>query len=167
MKRRHLPDPVSRKGNRWTFASESRPHVLYTTLREGSVYKCGCKARGLCWHVRRAVMDDAKPRWGRVQIFTDEAKAKRQKNRVITMTVKGKPFYVVYARRKLDLDNPDVKAVLFVGPWTTPSSELVFDWKTDRVIVPGLALLDEAARRGWHGGSRGRFRQEIKQEEKQ
>jgi len=88
-----------RKGNRWTFPSESRDRVTYTTTRNGREYKCGCPARGLCKHITSAVMDDAKTKFDLVQVWTSEADADRQHRRKIQMTANGVPFWVTFAER--------------------------------------------------------------------
>ena len=82
--------------NRWRFPSESRDRVSYTVNRDGTAYKCGCPARGLCKHITSAVLDDAKVKWDGVQVWTSQADAKRQKRRTVELTANGKTFWVTY-----------------------------------------------------------------------
>lgn len=97
-RQRNPIQPVSRKGDRWTFASESRDRVAYTVERSGREWRCGCPARGLCKHVTAAVIEDAAARgWDLVQVWTDEADARRQKRRTVRMTASGRAFWVTFA----------------------------------------------------------------------
>ena len=93
----YQPIQGTRKGNRWTFESESRDRVSYTTERNGREYKCGCPARGLCKHITSAVIEDAKANClVKIQVWTSQADAQRQHRRTVELTANGVPFWVTY-----------------------------------------------------------------------
>lgn len=93
----YKPIQGKRTGNRWTFESESRDRVSYTTERNGREYKCGCPARGLCKHITSAVVEDARANClVKVQVWTDPQDARRQHRRTIELTANGIPFWVTY-----------------------------------------------------------------------
>ena len=90
LKNRYSPiAPLTHTGNHWTFASESKPNTIYTTTRQGKTYSCTCPAKGLCKHITRAILDDARQKFGIVQVWTSEADARRQKRRRFAVRANG------------------------------------------------------------------------------
>jgi hypothetical protein len=145
------PVQVLDGGWRMVFDSETRDRVQYTTVRDRRhprQFKCGCPARGLCKHITRMVQEFARPRYEAVSVWTSEGDADRQRRRDLTLYANGNPFHVTYGRRRLALDNPDVKGVASIGAWVSADTEVIFEDDTTE-IVPGLDLYWQAERRGW------------------
>ena len=94
LKNRYHPiQPIVREGNTWTFASETS-NVTYTTTRAGSKYLCTCPARGLCKHIESAILEDAREKFGIVQVWTSEQDALRQKRRKFQIRANRRPAWV-------------------------------------------------------------------------
>ena len=110
--KQYNPIEGTRKGNRWTFTSESRDRVTYTVERNGREYRCGCPATGLCKHITSAVLEDAKTKFDVVQVWTSKEDADRQHRRTLEMTANGKSFWVTYADR-----SPLKGVVRFCATW--------------------------------------------------
>jgi len=101
----------------WIFDSESHDRVTYMVTRKGSVYKCGCPTEGLCKHITSVVIEQASGKWGLVQLWTDEADARRQHRKMVEMTVsyferrtrtrQEKPFWVTLARKIAQIIKPE------------------------------------------------------------
>ena len=148
--KQHNPIQGIRKGNRWTFQSESRERVRYSVLRDGREYRCGCPATGLCKHITSAVIEDAKAKFGIVQVWTDQADAERQKRRTIQMTANSRPFWVTYAGQ-----SPLAGVVRFCETWGAAGTiDLWYrnEDGSDRCEVVNLdydELAEIAQREGW------------------
>ena len=134
----------------WTFDSQSRERVRYSVLRDGREYKCGCPATGLCRHITSAVIEDARAKFGIVQVWTDQADAKRQKRRKVEFTANGRPFWVTFAK-----PDPLADVVRFCGTWgNAPTVDLYYrnDDGSDRCEVHNFdydELEGIAQREGW------------------
>ena len=150
--RQYQPIEGTRRGNSWTFQSESRERVRYSVLRDGREYKCGCPATGLCKHITSAVIEDAKAKFEIVQVWTDQTDAKRQKRRTIQMSANGHPFWVTFAQ-----GSPLAGVVRFCetwGKWGKGSVDLYYrnEDGSDRCETVSLdydELEGIAQREGW------------------
>jgi len=144
------PMAGTRKGNRWTFQSESRERVIYTAERDGREYRCGCPATGLCKHITSAVIEDAKAKFSIVQVWTDRADAVRQHRRTVEFTANGQSFWVTFAER-----GPLTGVVRFCPTWgNAPTVDLWYRNAdgSDRCETVGLdygKLVQMARDQGW------------------
>ena len=143
--RQYNPIQGTRKGNRWTFQSESRDRVSYTVERNGREYRCGCPATGLCKHITSSVLDDARKKFDIVQVWTSEADADRQHRRKLQMSANGKPFWVTFEER-----NPLKGVIRFCPTWGGVGTVDLF--REDGIEVVNLdhdELVRLAESRGW------------------
>lgn len=120
---------LSRNGNTWTFASETRSNVIYTTTRNGNNYQCSCPSKGLCKHIQSAVLEDASKKFGKVQIWTNEEDAKRQKRQMHVIRANNSYAWITIGEK-----NPLADVVRFCKSWDMEAVDLFYTGENGKSI---------------------------------